>query len=68
MFAMPIHCVQNAFRICLNKLKREKRHVALKIVKSARHYTETAIDEIKILKSVYFLQHKLDFIQVFTIY
>ena len=26
--------------------------VALKVVKSARHYTETAIDEIKLLKSV----------------
>ena len=25
---------------------------ALKVVKSARHYTETAIDEIKLLKSV----------------
>ena len=28
--------------------------VALKVVKSARHYTETAIDEIKLLKSVGF--------------
>ena len=28
--------------------------VALKVVKSARHYTETAIDEIKLLKSVSF--------------
>ena len=27
---------------------------ALKVVKSARHYTETAIDEIKLLKSVSF--------------
>ena len=26
------------------------RHVALKIVKSAQHYTETAIDEIKLLE------------------
>ncbi|XP_066257599.1 SRSF protein kinase 1 [Euwallacea similis] len=30
----------------------DKRFVALKIVKSAEHFTETALDEIKILKSV----------------
>ncbi|XP_060521175.1 SRSF protein kinase 2-like [Cylas formicarius] len=30
----------------------EKRFVALKIVKSAEHFTETALDEIKILKAV----------------
>lgn len=30
----------------------DKRFVALKIVKSAQHFTETALDEIKILKSV----------------
>lgn len=30
----------------------DKRHVALKIVKSAHHFTETAKDEIKILKAV----------------
>lgn len=30
----------------------EKRYVALKIVKSAQHFTETAKDEIKILKAV----------------
>ncbi|KAF9957487.1 serine/threonine protein kinase, CMGC group [Mortierella alpina] len=29
-----------------------KRHVALKVVKSASHYTETAIDEIKLLERV----------------
>ncbi|XP_063219113.1 SRSF protein kinase 3-like isoform X2 [Bacillus rossius redtenbacheri] len=29
-----------------------KRFVALKVVKSAAHYTETALDEIKLLKSV----------------
>uniref|UniRef100_UPI00358FC2BA SRSF protein kinase 2 isoform X2 n=1 Tax=Myxine glutinosa TaxID=7769 RepID=UPI00358FC2BA len=29
-----------------------KRFVALKVVKSAPHYTETAVDEIKLLKSV----------------
>lgn len=30
----------------------DKRFVALKIVKSAEHFTETALDEIKILRSV----------------
>lgn len=30
----------------------DKRFVALKIVKSAQHFTETALDEIKILKAV----------------
>uniref|UniRef100_A0A8C2XBQ1 non-specific serine/threonine protein kinase n=1 Tax=Cyclopterus lumpus TaxID=8103 RepID=A0A8C2XBQ1_CYCLU len=30
----------------------EKRFVAMKVVKSAEHYTETALDEIKLLKSV----------------
>ncbi|KAF9169086.1 serine/threonine protein kinase, CMGC group [Mortierella sp. AD011] len=30
----------------------ENRHVALKVVKSASHYTETAIDEIKLLERV----------------
>merc|ERR1712098_79290 len=29
-----------------------KRFVALKVVKSAQHYTETALDEIKLLKNV----------------
>jgi hypothetical protein len=42
----------------LTKLKlffvvfREKKFVALKVVKSAPHYTETALDEIKLLKCV----------------
>jgi len=31
----------------------EKRFVALKIVKSASHYTETAIDEMKLLRTVH---------------
>lgn len=31
---------------------RGKRFVALKIQKSAVHYTETAVDEIKLLKCV----------------
>ena len=36
--------------------------VALKVVKSARHYTETAIDEIKLLKSVGFPLQYFDII------
>lgn len=31
---------------------QDKRFVALKIVKSASHFTETALDEIKLLKDV----------------
>lgn len=31
---------------------RKKRFVALKVVKSAPHYTETALDEIKLLRCV----------------
>ncbi|CAH1782643.1 unnamed protein product [Owenia fusiformis] len=31
---------------------KERRFVALKVVKSAEHYTETALDEIKLLKCV----------------
>ncbi|ESO82565.1 hypothetical protein LOTGIDRAFT_207425 [Lottia gigantea] len=31
---------------------QEKRFVALKVVKSAQHYTETAVDEIKLLRCV----------------
>jgi len=34
---------------------RAKRFVALKVVKSAAHYTETALDEIKLLKCVSFV-------------
>ena len=33
-------------------LLRQKQYVAVKIVKSGETYTETALDEIKILKSV----------------
>ncbi|KAA8591131.1 hypothetical protein FQN60_002074 [Etheostoma spectabile] len=32
--------------------KKVKRFVAMKVVKSAEHYTETAVDEIKLLRSV----------------
>jgi len=34
------------------KSRRASRYAALKVVKSAKHYTETALDEIKLLKSV----------------
>ena len=37
---------------CEHYFNRKDRHVALKIVKSATHYTETAIDEIKLLERV----------------
>ena len=37
---------------------REKKFVALKVVKSAAHYTETALDEIKLLKCVSFFFNK----------
>lgn len=40
-------------------MPRRKRFVALKVVKSAVHYTETAVDEIKLLKCVSFLAHLL---------
>ncbi|XP_061731326.1 SRSF protein kinase 1b [Nerophis ophidion] len=36
---------------------QEKRFVAMKVVKSAEHYTETALDEIKLLKSVRHTDH-----------
>ena len=41
---------------------RDKKFVALKVVKSASHYTETAIDEIRLLKcvSLIHLLKKLD--------
>ncbi|XP_014217863.1 SRSF protein kinase 2, partial [Copidosoma floridanum] len=35
-----------------NTLEQDKRFVALKVVKSASHFTETALDEIKLLKDV----------------
>lgn len=38
---------------------RAKRFVAMKVVKSAQHYTETALDEIKLLRcvSIYYYTH-----------
>ena len=35
----------------------DERYVALKIVKSAAHYTETAMDEIELLKRVHSTLH-----------
>ena len=42
----------NIFPFIKNKKYRAKRFVALKVVKSASHYTETALDEIKLLRCV----------------
>lgn len=36
----------------LDNVLQDKRFVALKVVKSASHFTETALDEIKLLKDV----------------
>lgn len=36
----------------MDNFGRAKRFVALKVVKSASHYTETALDEIKLLRCV----------------
>jgi len=44
-------CIQNGELIFLF-ISRDRRFVALKIVKSASHYTETAIDEMKLLRTV----------------
>ncbi|RHZ69355.1 hypothetical protein Glove_284g109 [Diversispora epigaea] len=38
--------------VWLAKDVRKNRHVALKVVKSAPHYTETALDEIKLLQKI----------------
>lgn len=38
--------------VWLSRDNTNGRHVALKVVRSAAHYTETAIDEIKLLKKV----------------
>lgn len=42
----------SAIRYLLAVLFRGKRFVALKVVKSAQHYTETARDEIFLLRCV----------------
>lgn len=38
--------------VWLSKDNATKKHVALKVVRSAAHYTETAIDEIKLLSKI----------------
>ncbi|TGZ82156.1 kinase domain-containing protein [Ascodesmis nigricans] len=38
--------------VWLSKDKEKNRHVALKVVRSATHYTETALDEIKLLNKI----------------
>lgn len=38
--------------VCFVHVCRGKRFVAMKVVKSAEHYTETALDEIKLLRAV----------------
>ncbi|KAK4920285.1 serine/threonine protein kinase, CMGC, partial [Elasticomyces elasticus] len=38
--------------VWLSKDNTNGRHVALKVVRSAAHYTETALDEIKLLSKV----------------
>lgn len=40
-------CISSCACVC-----RGKRFVAMKVVKSAEHYTETALDEIKLLRAV----------------
>ena len=40
----------------------DKKFVALKLVKSAAHYTETALDEIKLLKCVRTFFYILDYL------
>ena len=38
--------------VWLSRDNTNGKHVALKVVRSAAHYTETALDEIKLLKKV----------------
>ena len=44
--------VVTTFFLSSDILFRSDKFVALKVVKSACHYTETALDEIKLLKCV----------------
>lgn len=52
-------CLVNILYILICSLKR---FVALKVVKSAQQYTETALDEIKLLKCVSILIKEFDFV------
>jgi serine/threonine protein kinase len=38
--------------VCIIVFRKDGQYVALKVVKSAPHYTDTALDEIKLLKRV----------------
>ena len=40
------------YNLNLKNLNRAARYAALKVVKSAKHYTETALDEIMLIRSV----------------
>ena len=51
---MTCVCLISAY-LCWRRglhVSRSERYVALKIVKSAKHYTETALDEIELLRKV----------------
>ena len=48
-YKVPLLVIFISWLYCL---LRADRYVALKIVKSAQHYTETAVDEIQLLKKV----------------
>ena len=55
VLGLKVRCATNwpAFYSITNWLIfSDKKFVALKVVKSAAHYTETALDEIKLLKCV----------------
>ncbi|KAI2661694.1 SRSF protein kinase 1 [Labeo rohita] len=46
------YCKGGYHHVKIGDLFNGKRFVAMKVVKSAEHYTETALDEIKLLRSV----------------
>ena len=52
MYGGVVHVANVCFIVVFLYSVRGKRFVALKVVKSAQHYTETAIDEIKLLRCV----------------
>ena len=53
LYAPPISSAEKFFSyVYFFFSSSEKSFVALKVVKSAAHYTETALDEIKLLKCV----------------
>lgn len=50
-FQMRIHFVIDCFLFSLEMIRKDN-YVALKVIKSAQHYTETAADEIRLLKKI----------------